>query len=286
MMHNEFDKDSKYKLYRNINGIMHPTISKKNISSYKIIIDEDLIPLRVFYPKKVSNMNDVIIFIHGDNNITKCDREYSKVSSLFQKELDRLVISLDYEDFNDIYLDELYDKIYKTVKNIYDSLIDNGINKDNITLIGDSTGASAILYINKIGLDDVKVSKEILFYPILSGEYFGKTKYNSINDNSMFDLDLINNLSKYYNKKLKYKKDFNSDKFFALKSKEKIKYPNIKIICGNVDPLIDEIRYFTEINDNVSLDEICFGNHGFINSRDDEIISEYMNIVKEYLEVK
>jgi hypothetical protein len=38
MKHNEFDNEEKYKLYRQVNELLHPTISKKNISNYRIII--------------------------------------------------------------------------------------------------------------------------------------------------------------------------------------------------------------------------------------------------------
>ena len=98
MRHNEFDDELKYKLFRTVKEILHPTISKKNISNYKIILDENIIPVRIFYPKKVSNMKKVIIFIHGNGDITKCDGKYSDISSFFSKELDQLVISIDYEE--------------------------------------------------------------------------------------------------------------------------------------------------------------------------------------------
>ena len=52
----EAEPEEKYKLYRTIKEILHPTISKRNISNYKIVIDEDLLLLRVFYPKKVSEI--------------------------------------------------------------------------------------------------------------------------------------------------------------------------------------------------------------------------------------
>ena len=281
MKHNEFDTSSKYKLYRTMEGILHPTISKKNISSYKIIIDEELIPLRVYYPKKVTGLNEAIIFVHGDSNITKSEGEYSHVSSLLQKSIDKLVISLDYEDFDNLYLDELYDKIYKTIRMIYKSLLDNGFDSKNITLIGDSTGASAILYINALNDSLLDIKKEILFYPILSGEYNGNSNYKSIVDNTMFDLNLINNLNSYYEVKIKNKNDY--DKFFALKNNNKVDYPNILLLCGNVDPLIDEARDFSNKNANVELYEICFGEHGFLNSKDDEIIDEYIDVIKDYI---
>ncbi len=281
MRHNEFDDELKYKLFRTVKEILHPTISKKNISDYKIIVNEELIPVRVFYPKKVSNMEKVIVFIHGNSNITKCDGKYSDISNCFSKELDTLVISIDYEDLKEDYLEDIYKEIYKTFKYIYNGLIEL-IDKDNITLFGDSTGASAVLYINNQMIKDkIEISKEILFYPVLSGEYFGKTKYNSIKEKT-FDRELIDNLKEYYSKKLKNPKDRSNYKYFQLKSKKEREYPNILLLCGNIDPLIDENREFSK-NKNVELKEVTFASHGFLGTKDKEIKKDYLNYVIKYM---
>ena len=70
MKHNEFDNEEKYRLYRTVRDLLHPSISKKNISNYKIIINDDILPLRIFYPKRVTNIEHIMLFIHGDSNIT------------------------------------------------------------------------------------------------------------------------------------------------------------------------------------------------------------------------
>ncbi|MBE6158197.1 MAG: hypothetical protein E7160_05365, partial [Firmicutes bacterium] len=63
---NNFGKDNKYKLYRTMYEIIHPTISKKNISNYRIVLDDGIAPIRVFYPNKVSKLDSVIIYIPGE----------------------------------------------------------------------------------------------------------------------------------------------------------------------------------------------------------------------------
>ena len=281
MRHNEFDDELKYKLFRSVKEILHPTISKKNISDYKIIVNEKLIPVRIFYPKKISHMDKVIIFIHGNGDITKCDGKYSDISSYFSKELEQLVISIDYEDLKEEYIEDIYKEIYKTFKYIYSGLIEE-IDKDNIILFGDSTGGAAVLYINNQMIkDDIKISKEILFYPVLSGEYFGKTKYKSIKDKT-FDIELINNLKNYYSKKLKNIKNRSNYQYFQLKSKEEREYPNMLLLCGNIDPLIDENREFSN-NKNVELKEITFASHGFLGTKDKEIKKDYTNHVIRFV---
>ena len=68
---NSFEKGFKYKLYRTVYEVVHPTISKKNISSYRIMFKDDILPVRVFYPKKVSNINKIISQYVTKNNINK-----------------------------------------------------------------------------------------------------------------------------------------------------------------------------------------------------------------------
>ena len=50
-----FGEVEKYKLYRTVYEILHPTISKKNISNYKVVFDEKILPVLVYYPTKISN---------------------------------------------------------------------------------------------------------------------------------------------------------------------------------------------------------------------------------------
>ena len=47
MAQNEFDNEIKYKLYRNVRELLYPSISKKNISDYKVIVDEDSRPFKI-----------------------------------------------------------------------------------------------------------------------------------------------------------------------------------------------------------------------------------------------
>ena len=87
-MSNTFEKDEKYRLYKTVKELFHPTISKKNISDYKIIVNENLLPLRIFYPEKVTNMKNVIIYLPGDVNLTKCYEKYSEISEKLYRNID------------------------------------------------------------------------------------------------------------------------------------------------------------------------------------------------------
>ena len=275
MKQNEFELEEKYKLFRNVKELLHPTISKRNISNYKIIVDENLLLLRVFYPKKVSNINKIMIYIPGEGEITDCEGLYSDISGNLSKELDQMVISIDYEkqinDFN-----HLFERIFDTLKYIYNELRKENIPEENISVVGDSTGANILLnLIKKMNEEDIKVGKMILFYPVLSGEYNGKTKYASIKENTSVNYNLIDKLKKYYKNAPK--------EIFTLNQEEQVEYPKTLLLSGNVDPLIDEAKAFSEKNNQIELEIIDFAYHGFLNTKDKEIIKEYLRVLKKFM---
>lgn len=284
-MQNDFDQELKYNLYRNIKNILHPTISKKNISNYKIILTEELMPIRVFYPKKVSNLENIVIYIHGEGSLTDCSGEYSSISSRLALDYNQLVISLDYENYKDLNLLDLYTLFYKTFKYIYKELLENGITKENITLIGDSTGASTITsLINKMNEEGISIERQILFYPLLSGEYFGKSRFPSLTETTKYHHELIPKISSYYTLKTKYKKDLKNGDLFALLKKDFSAYPKTLIICGSTDPLIDENKHLAELlAEKATFIEVPFANHGFLKNDDIETIAEYDSQIKLFL---
>ena len=269
MKHNEFDYEEKYKLYRNVGDLLHPTISKKNISNYRIIISDDCLPLRIFYPTKVSNLRDVFIYIHGEEKITNCKKKYAAISTYFAKNYNRLVISIDYDNYTNLNLKKLNILIYSTIKKIYIDLINNNIFKENITLVGDSTSASTILFLTrKMNKENIEFGKYLLFYPPVSGKY----SINKLDAN--FDIDLFPKLKLYYKGVRK--------SLFPINDKE-IRYPETLILCGKIDPLLEEINDFVNMHKEIKLKVIPFANHGFLGTDDKEIINEYNNFIIKFL---
>lgn len=282
-----FDTEKKYKLYRTVYEILHPTISKRNISNYKIILGDELLPVRAFYPKKVSNISKVMLFICGNGSITKCYGKYSDICKELALESDHLVIAIDYDEFINKKYDILYEKIYEMIKYLYKELLECGISDENITLCGDSTGANLVVSVTRRGIleNTFKVLKEILFYPTTSLEYFGKTKIESLLKDDSVSLELLGNLKNYY-KKICYKKsDLNSEILCPLKIKKLDEFPRTLIFTGNVDVLKDEGFMYYEKFKNNSYVEIPFYGHGFLCKDDFDMKKEvYLQINKFYNE--
>lgn len=271
---NNFEDDLKYKLYSNLNKIMHPSISKKNISSYKIVLKEDISLVRVFYPLKVSNLNKVIIYIHGISSVSGCGNHYSDICMNIALKTKQLVIAVDYDEHKR-YLECLKD-IAKCVKFISDELNLLGIDNNSITLMGDSIGATMAYSVSKM-LGNIK--RNILISPVLSGKYFEEV---NIIKNDKVNTGLVNSLKNYYTEVLRFKKNYKDELVFPLLGKEKTTN-NILIITASNDYLKEEAYQFSEFH-SCDILELAVGGHGFLKNMSLDIENIFYTKILEFLE--
>ena len=267
MQKNEFDQETMYKLFRTVKEILHPTISKKNISDYKIIMDEEVLPVRVYYPKKITNIDKVIIYIHGNGEVTKCLGNYSSICKNFATKSNTLIIAIEYNELKGKY-NTIIEEVYNTIKYLYDKLIMNNIKEDNIIVMADSTGCHILRQINNKN-KDIPINKELLFYPVLKTNY---TKDNLVNED--FNIGLIESINKYFKDTI---------------SKEDIIEEDVDndietlVIVGNVDSLKEEIKEYYEKKKNIKYQEIPFSSHGFLNDMDKELSNEVFTVVNKFI---
>lgn len=276
---NNFTAEDTYKLYRTVYEIIHPTISKKNISDYKIMLQEDLIPLRIFYPKKISKLEKAIIYIPGKTWIVNGIKNYTDVCQELVKELDTIIIALDYELPNQAYM-EIVKSSYETIKYLVDGLKRVGIEQEKITVIGDSTGASILANISMI--KENNIPKQILLYPALDLTF--SKKYKSLEQNNKLDLLTMPHLETFS------KKYISKDYLSPLNSNSLKTWPTTLIITGDLDPVRDEGedlgKKLKETNKNNRYVNIKFATHGFLNNKDEETIEEAIKEIKKFIAKK
>ena len=149
--------------------------------------------------------------------------------------------------------------------------------------MGDSTGGNIITGINYLNKEEIPIKKEILFYPTISLEYFGKTKYNSMSKNSNFNINIEKKLQEYFSF-ISYKKDLKKDILNPLNNSID-KIPDTLIIVGKVDCLLDECKdYYEKLpKGNHKYVEIPFVSHGFLKNMDKETEIEVIEEVNRFL---
>lgn len=275
---NNFSNDAKYKLYRTVHEILHPTISKRNISNYRVVLEEDLLPVHVFYPKKVTNMKKVIIAIPGDGNVSGCYGKYASIYKNMALEAEALIIAIDYFK-NTIKYPMSLNKIYKVVSYLYEEFINNGILKENIIFMGDSIGCSILgELLVKLKKKKIEIDKSIWLYPICRNDYSKyewNEKYLSLNFN--LDKKINSYLEKYI------PKDKKPSKELLLFSKEELANKNI-VVTGDMDLLSEEIKEFSK-NIEAEFLNIKYLTHGFLGNDTSEEIKEVYARINDFVKL-
>lgn len=255
MQVNSFDNGLRCKLYSDIEKIIHPTISKKNISNYRIVLTEEVVPVRVFYPEKVSQIDHIIIYIHGISSVSLCNGHYSDICMELAINSGQLVIAVDYDE-EKRYLEALND-CSNCVKYLCDELLKFGISINHITLVGDSIGATMAIGVNR--LLDGFIQKSILISPVLSDSFFYDI---DISKNDRGNCALIHHLTDYYRKSLRFKKNYKDPFVFPLLSKDSA-FEKALLIVGEYDALKNEIIQYSDIM-GYEVFEIPLVGHGFL----------------------
>lgn len=144
--------NSNYKLYRNLNDIFHPSISRKNITNYEIILDEEIVPLKIYYPKIDTKLEKAIIYIHSND----IDDYYYDALSMGTN---NVVIVLKYTN------DSLND-CSKALNYIYDEIIKHNLSIENFSIMSDFNGTDIIFnMIDLLNNDNFINMKKILISP-------------------------------------------------------------------------------------------------------------------------
>lgn len=273
----EFGTTDTYKLFRTVYEIIRPTISKKNISNYKIIVKEDLLPLRIFYPKKISKIEKIVIYVHGSLEISNNLKNYTEVCEKIVETTDALLIALDYE------LKE-YKNLTKSCINTINFLIKElnkiNISSNSITVIGDSLGAS--LLASAVSKVENYIKKQILLYPALNLTWKNIDQYPSLTQSKELDIETLKKLDNYQKKYIN-EKEYTS----PLDIGSYDKWPATLVITGDLDPLRDEGKLLGKKLKNVNKKSkevnIKFATHGFLNGKDEESIEECMKEINKFI---
>ena len=275
-----FGDVEKYKLYRNVYEILHPTISKKNISNYKVLFDEKLLPVLVFYPEKISNVESIIIYVPGDGKVNGCYGKYSSICKKIAKETKSIVITIDY--FNStIKYPTVVNKISKLIKYLYDELNSNGYSNEKITLLSDSLGSKITSsVVTKLISKGISINKLVLLYPVVKDSYDNYSWNESLMSiNFNLDKRVESYLKKYLSK---VEVSCNLDEIVYYKD-----FPKTLVVTGDMDIFKEDGEALGEIvSKNIPgslYENIKFASHGFLGSNDEEVNRDVYLIINKFI---
>ncbi|MEG2283460.1 MAG: alpha/beta hydrolase [Bacilli bacterium] len=264
------DIKKKYKKSRILFNATHFHLLKPlyKIWNYKIEIDNQSIPVRLFYPKRLG-IYKVIIYYHGGGFVNGGINSYSKTCSTIAKMTNHLVVAIDYRlapenpfpaGFNDCYA--ITKAIFLNPELFY-------ITNKDITIMGDSAGGNIAASISLKARDtkDFKINKQILIYPALNNKYDNTSPFKSVDDYKNIAFLGAQRMNDYIDLYKNNDQDLINPYFCPLASKSFKKLPNTLIFTAELDILRDEGEYFAKILKNagnkVKLVRVPEVSHGY-----------------------
>ena len=132
------------KLYRNLYELIHPSISRKNITEYSIVLNDNVLPIKVFYPKIGVELNRVILYLQ---DVKQTSEFYKKMA----EELSSVVLLVENDNNDPSYI--------KTIEYIKEEL-KKYLVTDNFSIIVEGH------YCNIINSANLELPKTVYLNPI------------------------------------------------------------------------------------------------------------------------
>lgn len=276
-----FGAVAKCRLYRSVYEILHPTISKMNISNYKVVFDEKLLPVLVFYPKRISNIDSVFIYIPSDGMVNDSYGKYTDICKRLAKETNSIVIAIDYLELS-VKFSSVVSKISKLIKFLYEELEKSNIVFENIVLISDSVGCKIMgIVVKKLINKNVNIKKLVMLYPVVRDDY-SEYCWDDTLVNVNFNLNKRVNLylERYFPKTSGVNYDLSELIYFK-------NFPKTLIVTGDMDIFKYDGKLLSEcLCKNVKGSKyanIKFACHGFLASEDEDVKAETYKIIEEFV---
>jgi len=266
----EIDIVKNYEAVRFFNNITHPSIRKpgKTFDS-KIILDDCELPVRIFTPKH-RKTNEVILFFHGGGWISGSLDSYTKTCYELCKQTGRLVISVAYRLAPEFPFPFALEDCYRAARAIYQNQAAKGTKADNIILVGDSAGGNLAAAVSLMAaeLNEFKVEKQILIYPVTYNDHSTTSPFPSVKENGTDYLLTAKNIIEYTELYVQDEKNLTNPYFAPLVSEDLSNQPKTLIITAQYDPLRDEGEAYGEklkkFGNQVQTIRISDALHGFI----------------------
>lgn len=260
-----------YKIIRKIVNISHPNLLKPFYRAWehKVISGGREIPVRIFNPDKTETPRPVLLFFHGGGWVTGNIDSYDRVCTDMARITKHIVISVDYRLAPEHkFPSGLYDCyfVYKELIKYIDLF---KVDKEDITLIGDSAGGNLAAVVSLMARDkgDFIPKRQILIYPATYNDHTEKSVYKSVIDNGSDYLLTSKKICDYMDLYMSSKADINSPYFAPLIAKDFSNQPETLVITAEYDPLRDEGEDYAhklrEAGNNVYLYRIPDSLHGF-----------------------
>lgn len=290
----DLDVKKNYKLHRQVNNAVHPYLKPRyKIWDHKITGIDYEIPVRIFLPPDTSKDKPrrVLIFFHGGGWVIGNIDSYSNLCNNMARQTGCLVVSVDYRLAPEYPFPCALEDCYTVTREIFMDSSLFGVDKDDITIIGDSAGGNLAAAVSLMARDlgEFSVSNQILIYPSTNNDHSDETGFCSIREYGKDYLLTSKRIRDYMDLYIRSEIDLENPYLAPLIAKDLSNQPRTLIITAEYDPLRDEGEAYgkklKEHGNKVTIYRMKDALHGFITlpkhfvhvKRSFELINKFLN---------
>lgn len=290
----DLDVKKNYKLHRQVNNAVHPYLKPRyKIWDHKITGIDYEIPVRIFLPPDTSKDKPrrVLIFFHGGGWVIGNIDSYSNLCNNMARQTGCLVVSVDYRLAPEYPFPCALEDCYAVTREIFMDSSLFGVDKDDITIIGDSAGGNLAAAVSLMARDlgEFSVSNQILIYPSTNNDHSDETGFWSIREYGKDYLLTSKRIRDYMDLYIRSEIDLENPYLAPLIAKDLSNQPRTLIITAEYDPLRDEGEAYgkklKEHGNKVTIYRMKDALHGFITlpkhfvhvKRSFDLINKFLN---------
>lgn len=289
----DLDLKKTYKLQRQMTNAAHPYLRPLySMWDHKVSLEEHDIPVRIFLPEDTVDKPRVLVFFHGGGWVIGNIDSYTSVCSNMAKQTGHIVVSVDYRLAPEFKFPNAPEDCYAVTKEIFkEAAVLFDINKEDITLIGDSAGGNLAAVVSLMARDrgEYIPSRQILLYPSTGSDHSENSPYPSIIENGYDYLLTSKRINDFMDLYISKEEDLTNPYLAPILSADLTNQPKTLIITAQYDPLRDEGELYGkklyDAGNEVEVYRMKDALHGFISlprrfihvKRSYELINRFLN---------
>lgn len=263
------DVTNHYELHRKVQDVVGNITRKRNFIDSTILVEDTPISIRIFSPKEKTDK--AILYYHGGGWVVGNIQNYTKTCADLANKTKRIVISVDYRLAPEYPFPIGFQDCYGVTKYFYTKKNMLGLKPKNITIMGDSAGATIAAGISLLARDqkDFKIKNQILIYPLTYFEHNENSPYVSIKENGRDWILTTKRINEYMDLYIQDKQYLKSPYVAPLNATNLKHQPRTLMITAEYDPLRDEGEAYgnklKEAHNEVTIYRVQEAIHGFFN---------------------
>ncbi len=247
LSYTDIDLKKNYKLQRQITNAVHPYIKPLyKMWDHKVHLEDHEIPVRIFFPVNIASPHKVLIFFHGGGWVSGNIDSYTAICSNMAKQTEHVVISVDYRLAPEHRFPAGLEDCYEVTRDIFANAALLDVDKDDITLIGDSAGGNLAAVVSLMARDrgEFLPKNQILLYPSTGSDHSENSPYASVFENGTDYLLTQKRINDFMDLYISSEEDQLNPYLAPILSKDLSSQPRTLIITAEYDPLRDEAELY------------------------------------------